>query len=167
MLGRLELTSAKGYRTEADTTLGGPQISVSHPRAHPLTPAPTAPFLPYCNMFLPYCPSCSKCRSHPGTPPPDPQAAPALTRFVCSLKLKSREERALTPVKDPQLQGARRLQPALAALLAPLCRALPVPLGQHQQWAGPNKSRLSRHRRQADPLRCTVGMRWPQGLPGG
>lgn len=68
-------------------------------------------------------------------------------------------EEPLLPSTESSAQGARCLQPALAALLAPLCRALPVPLGQHQQWAGPNKSRLSRHRRQVDPLRCTVGMR--------
>lgn len=47
-------------------------------------------------------------------------SSPSSHRIVCSLKLKSLEKRALTPVKKPQLQGAKCLQPALAALLAPL-----------------------------------------------
>lgn len=161
-MGRLELTLAKGYGQKQT-----PHLEV--PKSAFLTLVPTpSPQPPLSCSYLTY--SVLQHMQKPSRDPaPGPSGSPSSHWIVRSrsLKLKSGEERALTPVKDPQLQGARCLQPALAALLAPLCRALPVPLGQHQQWAGPNKSRLSRHRRQADPLRCTVGMRWPQGLPGG
>lgn len=145
---------------QTPTLGGGSQISVSQPLP------PPASFLPY-SVLQPR----QKLYKDPA---PDPQAGlnPESLRFqfsqdcvVSAVEIPGRK--SPYPSNGSSAQRARSLQPALAALLDPLCRALPVPLGQHQQWAGPNKSRLSRHRRQADPLRCTVGMRWSQGLPGG
>lgn len=139
----------------ATHTWGGPQTSVPHP------PCPCSYLILSCSpRQKPYRITLSS---------PTSKRRPQSFRSQLSqdgvISEAEMPEEPLLPSIESSAQGARCLQPALAAPLAPLCRALPVPLGQHQQWAGPNKSRLSRHRRQADPLRCTVGMRWPRGLP--